>query len=89
MSISKQKLAKQIGAFDAKTHFSELLVAVSSGNEFTITRHGHSVARLIPYSEKEHESDAVSAIRAIKKLRSGIKLGKELAIKELKALGRK
>ncbi len=79
----------QIGAFDAKTHFSELLAAVCIGQEFTITRHGHSVAKLIPFSEEEKESDALTAIRAIKNLRAGIKLGKDLTVKALRSLGRK
>lgn len=79
---------KQIGAFEAKTHFSELLAAVCLGEEFTITRHGQKVAKLIPFSE-EKEGSTESAIRAIKKLRSNIKLGKDLSIKKLRSLGRK
>jgi prevent-host-death family protein len=80
---------KQVGAFDAKTHFSELLAAVCLGQEFTITRHGHSVAKLIPFPKEETESAALCAIRDIKKLRTGITLGKDLTIKELKSQGRK
>lgn len=83
------KYPKEVGAFYAKTHFSELLVQVTCGKEFTISRHGHSVAKLIPFSEEEKESSADVAIRAIKKLREGIKLGKDLTIKNLKSLGRK
>ena len=83
------KFKKEIGAFDAKTHFSELLAAVSLGKDFTITRHGHSVAKLIPFSEEEQEHPCQSAIREIKKLRKSIKLGNELTIKTLRALGRK
>ncbi len=83
------KFKKEIGAFDAKTHFSELLAAVCLGKDFTITRHGQTVAKLIPFSEEEKENACHSAIRAIKKLRQGIKLGKELTIKNLRSLGRK
>jgi prevent-host-death family protein len=36
-----------IGAFEAKTHFSELLRQVESGESITITRHGRPVARLV------------------------------------------
>ena len=80
---------KQVGAFHAKTHFSELLAAVSFGEEFVITRHDQKIAKLIPFSETEKESSSKTAIRAIKKLRSGVKLGAELSIKKMKAVGRK
>lgn len=37
-----------IGAFDAKTHLSELLQKVLQGESFTITRRGKAVAELKP-----------------------------------------
>ena len=40
--------AKTVGAFEAKTRFSELLERVSQGEEITITRHEKPVARLVP-----------------------------------------
>ncbi len=40
-----------IGAFEAKTHFSELIEDVSHGRNVTITRRGKPVAKLIPYQE--------------------------------------
>ncbi|AOO83097.1 type II toxin-antitoxin system Phd/YefM family antitoxin [Bosea vaviloviae] len=36
-----------VGAFEAKTKFSELLDRVERGEEIVITRHGHRVARII------------------------------------------
>lgn len=45
-------LPSPIGAYDAKTHFSELLEKVESGEEFTITKHGTPVARLVPIKKK-------------------------------------
>jgi prevent-host-death family protein len=39
---------KEIGAFEAKTHLSELLAAVERGASFTITRRGKPVAELRP-----------------------------------------
>jgi prevent-host-death family protein len=36
------------GAFEAKTHLSALLERVERGEEITITRHGRTVARLLP-----------------------------------------
>jgi prevent-host-death family protein len=41
-------LPSAIGAYEAKTHFSELLERVESGEAFTITKHGTAVARLVP-----------------------------------------
>lgn len=40
-----------LGAFEAKTHLSELLKQVEEGEEITITKHGRPVARLVPYGE--------------------------------------
>jgi prevent-host-death family protein len=37
-----------IGAFDAKTHLSELLQRVADGESFVITRRGSPIARLVP-----------------------------------------
>lgn len=37
-----------IGAFEAKTHFSELLERAARGEVIQITKHGHPVARLVP-----------------------------------------
>ncbi|CAN7165389.1 type II toxin-antitoxin system prevent-host-death family antitoxin [Bosea sp. LjRoot9] len=36
-----------VGAFEAKTKFSELLDRVERGEEIVITRHGKAVARLV------------------------------------------
>ena len=38
----------QVPAFDAKQKLSELLNRAQKGEEFTITRHGVPVARLVP-----------------------------------------
>ena len=39
---------KSIGAFDAKTHLSELLEKVGQGHVYVITKHGRPVAELRP-----------------------------------------
>jgi len=81
---------KQVGSFEAKTHFSELLASVSAGDSYTITRRGQKVAMLIPFSHQEQQHSPVKgAIRAIKKLRKGVQLGKKLSIKEMRSEGRK
>jgi len=40
-----------VGAFEAKTKFSELLEHVSQGAEITITKHERPVARLVPFEK--------------------------------------
>ena len=40
-----------VGAFEAKTKFSELLERVSAGAEITITKHEKPVARLVPFEK--------------------------------------
>ena len=42
-----------IGAYEAKTHFSALLEKVEAGEEFTITKHGTPVARLVPIKKAD------------------------------------
>jgi prevent-host-death family protein len=37
-----------IGAFEAKTHFSELLDKVREGTSFIVTKHGKPIAQLGP-----------------------------------------
>ncbi len=81
---------KHFGAFEAKTHFSEILGDVINGEKFIITKHGVQVAMIIPFTQKEEGVDSVQdAIRAIKKLRKGITLGKKLSIRKMIEEGRK
>ena len=39
---------RTVGAFDAKTHLSEILARAESGETFTITKRGRPVAMIIP-----------------------------------------
>lgn len=81
---------KHFGAFQAKTHFSELLGMVMKGEKFIITKRGVQVAMIIPFKEDKKDLDPVSeSVRAIKNLRKGVKLGKKLSIKQMKEEGRK
>ena len=52
-----------IGTYEAKTHFAELLADVEAGKDFTITKRGKPIARIIPY--KEGESRRVSIVAAL------------------------
>jgi prevent-host-death family protein len=46
-------IAKEVGAFEAKTHLSRLLDAVEKGERIFITRHGKRVAELAPIPPKK------------------------------------
>ena len=48
--------AKEIGAFQAKTHLSELLEKVRQGQSFFITKRGQAVAELRPVSHAERRA---------------------------------
>lgn len=48
-----KQLKNIIGAFDAKTHLSQILENVQNGDEVTITKRGKPIARIIPYRETE------------------------------------
>jgi prevent-host-death family protein len=80
--------ANTVGAYDAKTHFSELLERVARGEEITITRHGAAVARLVPAREVVSEESRREAILSMRKLASRNRLD-GLLVKDLIAEGRK
>jgi prevent-host-death family protein len=58
-----------VGAFEAKTHLSNLLDRVVAGEEVVITKHGRPVARLISihHIDRERVSEAVESLRALRK----------------------
>jgi prevent-host-death family protein len=66
-------MAKTVGAFEAKTHFSALLEEIEQGNEITITKHGRPVAKLVPMGDRQRMSVS-EAIEGLLKLRSRLKL---------------
>jgi prevent-host-death family protein len=77
-----------VGAYDAKTHFSELLEKVAAGEEITITRHGTPVARLVPVTKTSTVEQRRAAIARIKELSQGLTL-RGLKIRDLINEGRK
>jgi len=77
-----------VGAYEAKTHLSELLEKVEAGEEITITKHGAPVAKLVPIKREATTDERASAIKRIQKLASGLSLGR-LKIKDLISEGRR
>jgi prevent-host-death family protein len=55
-----------VGAFEAKTHFAQLLQRVERGEEIVITRRGKEVARLVPTATKP---DAQATMAVFQRLR--------------------
>jgi prevent-host-death family protein len=66
--MTGQNKMKQIQASEAKAKFSELLDDVEKGETITITRHGKTIARLVPDEEWQRERTR-RAIAAIKEMR--------------------
>lgn len=59
----------QIGAFDAKTHFSELLQDVIKGKTFEILRRGKPVAHLTSIRAADNSRVAREALDYLRNLR--------------------
>lgn len=77
-----------VGAYEAKTHLSELLEKVEAGEEITITKHGTPVARLIPVTRGASPDERIAAIQRIQKLAMGLSLD-GLKVKDLLREGRR
>ena len=80
---------KTVGAYEAKTHFSELLTEVAAGATVEITKHGTPVARLVPI--RNDFADAATAIDEWERFRDehNVTLGGGITIRELIEEGRK
>ncbi|HWD59007.1 MAG TPA: type II toxin-antitoxin system prevent-host-death family antitoxin [Stellaceae bacterium] len=78
---------REVGAFEAKNKFSELLRRVEAGEEIAITNRGKMVARLVPPHREFDREEAVRAVERIRARRHGITLG-GLTLKGLIAEGR-
>lgn len=78
---------KTVGAFEAKTHFNELLRKVSEGETIRITRRGVPVAKLVPDVEAG-KKDLKKMVAEFRRIRRGANLG-ELTIRDLINEGRR
>lgn len=66
---------REIGAFEAKNKFGQLLDLVERGEEIVITRHGKAVARLVAPNQAFNRDQARAAIRRIRERAEKLKLG--------------
>jgi len=54
-----------IAVFEAKSRLSEILSAVELGQEFTVTKRGAPIARIIPYCHANFDKTAQLARQAL------------------------
>jgi len=66
-------LNQQIGAFEAKTHFSQIITKVEHGEDFIVTKRGKPVAKIIPFERKPEMTfqEAVAKFQEMRKLYRG------------------
>lgn len=76
-----------VGAYEAKTHLSELLMRVEKGESIVITRHGTPIAELRPIAGRGSEAVA-SAIGILKDFRSKHSIDAD-EVREMIAEGRR
>lgn len=79
--------SNKIGAFNAKTHLSQLLEEVQNGNEITITKRGKPVARLIPFKERRENINMEEILKVFDAIRESIK--EKIDVKSYIAEGRR
>lgn len=75
-----------VGAYEAKTHLSQLLERVAKGQRIAITKHGVPVAILQPY-DAEKRVDVGEVVAQLRDFRESNKLG-GLSIREMVDEGR-
>ena len=78
-------MANDVGVYEAKTHLTALLERVESGEQFTITKHGRPIARLVPVSRVDRKRRR-EIIERLKKFREGQTL--DVPVKQLINEGR-
>ncbi|MBN1341496.1 MAG: type II toxin-antitoxin system prevent-host-death family antitoxin [Phycisphaerae bacterium] len=77
-----------VGAFEAKTHLSQLIDRVAKGERFTITRHGVPVAMLIPLAEEGPAREVGEIVEELARFRAAHPL-EGISIRELIDEGRR
>ena len=76
-----------VGAFEAKTRWSELLDRVARGEEITITRRGAPAARLVPVVPAARKLSHQEIIKGLRELRKRVKADK-MSVREMVLDGR-
>jgi prevent-host-death family protein len=71
-------------AFEAKTHFGELLDRVSKGEEVVITRHDKPVARVVPEGAQRLD-DVRRTVAGLRELQQRIRRRSKAKLSDLEA----
>ncbi len=66
---------REVGAFEAKNRFGQILDWVERGEEVAMTRHGKEVARLVPSRTGPNREQAHAALLRIGERAEQLKLG--------------
>jgi prevent-host-death family protein len=77
-----------VGAFEAKTHLSELLDRVKRGERITITRHGVPEAMLVPIEETGSGLTHREVVEGMRALRKRVKRD-SMSVREMVREGRR
>ena len=77
-----------VGAFEAKTHLSDLLDRVRQGEKITITRHGVPAAMLVPVEETRSKLTHQEVVEGMRALRKRIKPD-SMSVREMVNEGRR
>ena len=77
-----------VGAFEAKTHLSDLLDRVGQGEKITITRHGVPAAMLVPVEETRSKLTHREVVEGMRALRKRIKPD-SMSVREMVNEGRR
>ena len=66
-------MVKEIGIFEAKTHFSQVMEACEKGADYIVTRRGKPVAKIIPIEQDKQMSrkEALEKLMEFRKLYRG------------------
>jgi prevent-host-death family protein len=79
---------KQVGVFEAKTHFSALIEDAIAGKTTVITKRGEPVAQLVPVPEARRKR-AELALERLRAMRGVLKLAPGETIRDLIYAGRR
>jgi prevent-host-death family protein len=79
---------RQVGMFEAKTHFSALVEDAIAGKPTIITKRGKPVAKIVPAEEARRER-ARRAVEELRAMRGVLKLAPGETIRDLINEGRR
>jgi prevent-host-death family protein len=90
-TFKARQAGASVGAFHAKTHFSQLLERVANGEEITITKHDRPLARLVPVNRpsREHVAAVFQRMDAVRESLRGTKSKDATGLKGLIDAGRR